>query len=83
MGKPTFASSFSVKFENNGGDEDYLYATAVCPYCKHINKISYDTKSGSLCCDVQCEHLTRYSSPILGFKCDFEFSSTPAEVKHG
>jgi len=74
MGRPSFATTFSAPFENNGGEDNFLYSSAVCPYCKHINTISYNTDDGSLDVEKSCEHLTHYESPT-GHRCDFQFTS--------
>ena len=72
MGRPTFAATHAEPFNQDNGDTAQLSSTTVCPYCKHLNRVSYNLKTNEIVSESKCPHLQHFET-VTGDNCIFEF----------
>ncbi len=72
MGKPTYAATHAEPFVQDNGDQTALSSTTVCPYCKHMIRISYNLDTDEILAESKCPHLQHFET-ITGHNCIFEF----------
>ena len=72
MGRPTFAATHAEPFTQDNGDTAQVSSTTVCPYCKHLNRVSYNLETNEIVSESKCPHLQHFET-VTGHNCIYEF----------